>query len=83
MMSKLYHGDCLIKMHKIADGSVDCIIADLPYATTHCEWDTLIPFEPLWEHYWRVLKPNGAVVLFAGATLYVLLDYFTDKSLPL
>jgi site-specific DNA-methyltransferase (adenine-specific) len=51
-------------MNKIPDGSVDCIITDLPYGTTDCAWDLTIPFEPLWEHYWRVIKPNGAVVLF-------------------
>lgn len=59
-------GDCLIEMNKIADGSVDMILADLPYGTTACKWDNVIPFEPLWQHYWRVLKPNGAVVLFGS-----------------
>jgi DNA modification methylase len=65
-MIQLMHGDCLIEMNKIPDGSVDMILADLPYGTTACKWDVVIPFEPLWEHYWRVLKPNGAVVLFAS-----------------
>lgn len=62
----LLKGDCLIEMNKIADGSVDMILADLPYGTTACKWDNVIPFEPLWKHYWRVLKPNGAVVLFGS-----------------
>jgi DNA modification methylase len=62
----LYHGDCLKEMSKISDGSVDMILADLPYGTTACKWDNVIPFEPLWAHYWRVLKPNGAVVLFGS-----------------
>lgn len=62
----LYHGDCLKEMSKIPDGSVDMILADLPYGTTACKWDNVIPFEPLWAHYWRVLKPNGAVVLFGS-----------------
>lgn len=62
----LLHGDCLQLMHQIPDGSVDMILADLPYGTTACKWDNVIPFEPLWKHYWRVLKPNGAVVLFGS-----------------
>lgn len=65
-MITLYKGDCLVEMEKIADGSVDMILADLPYGTTACKWDNVIPFEPLWKHYWRVLKPNGAVVLFGS-----------------
>lgn len=66
MKNILLHGDCLIEMNKIPDGSVDMILADLPYGTTACKWDNVIPFEPLWRHYWRVLKPNGAVVLFGS-----------------
>jgi site-specific DNA-methyltransferase (adenine-specific) len=50
----------------IPDGSVDAIICDLPYGTTACKWDTVIPFEPLWTHYKRVIKPNGAIVLFGS-----------------
>ena len=65
-MITLYHGDCLKEMSNIPDGSVDMILADLPYGTTQCKWDNVIPFEPLWTHYWRVLKPNGAVVLFGS-----------------
>lgn len=51
-------------MSKIPDGSVDMILCDLPYGTTTCKWDTIIPFDPLWGHYKRLLKPNGAIVLF-------------------
>jgi len=61
----LIEGDCLEKMKDIPDGSVDMILADLPYGTTACKWDVVIPFEPLWEQYWRVLKHNGAIVLFS------------------
>lgn len=60
---KLWHGDCLEEMKKIADKSVDCIICDLPYGTTQCKWDVIIPFEPLWKEYKRVC--SGAIVLFA------------------
>lgn len=62
----LYQGDCLQEMDRIADKSVDAIIADLPYGTTACSWDTVIPFEPLWVHFKRVLKDRGAVVLFGS-----------------
>lgn len=51
-------------MNNIPDKSVDCIITDLPYGTTQCKWDTIIPFEPLWKQYNRVIKDNGAIVLF-------------------
>ena len=63
-MIKLYNGDCLIEMDKIPDKSIDMILTDLPYGTTACKWDTIIPFEPLWEQYNRVIKDNGAIVLF-------------------
>ncbi len=63
---KLLHGDCLELMQDIPDGSVDMILCDLPYGTTACKWDSVIPFAPLWEQYRRILKPNGAVVLFAA-----------------
>jgi len=51
-------------MKEIPDKSIDCIITDLPYGTTQCKWDTVIPFELLWEQYNRVIKENGAIVLF-------------------
>lgn len=57
--------DCLEGMKYIPDGSIDAIICDLPYGTTACSWDIIIPFEPLWEQYNRILKNNGVVVLFA------------------
>jgi len=57
-------GDCLERMKEIPDGSVDMILADLPYGTTTCKWDVVIPFEPLWEQYKRIIKTNGAIALF-------------------
>ena len=67
-MSKidLYNGDCLEIMKNISDKSVDMILCDLPYGTTACKWDTVIPFEPLWEQYNRIIKYNGAIVLFGS-----------------
>ena len=59
---KLLHGDCLELMKDIPDKSVDMILCDLPYGTTDCKWDTIIPFEPLWEQYKRVIKDNGGIV---------------------
>lgn len=61
---KLYNGDCLELMKDISDESVDMVLCDLPYGTTACRWDNVIPFEPLWEQYNRIIKNNGAVVLF-------------------
>lgn len=61
-----HHGDCLDIMPAIPDGSVDMILADLPYAVTKSSWDQIIPFEPLWENYWRVLKPTGVIALTAS-----------------
>jgi len=63
---QLILGDCLEKMKDIPDGSIDMILCDLPYETTVCEWDILIPFKPLWEQYNRIIKPNGAIVLFGS-----------------
>lgn len=62
----LKHGDCLEIMKEIPDGSVDMILCDLPYGTTACKWDTIIPFAPLWEQYERIVKNDGAIVLFAA-----------------
>lgn len=59
-------GDCLELMKDIPNGSIDMILADLPYGTTACKWDTIIPFEPLWEQYNRIIKDNGAIVLTAS-----------------
>ena len=61
---KLYNGDCLELMKDIPDKSIDMILCDLPYGTTQCKWDTVIPFELLWEQYNRIIKDNGAIVLF-------------------
>lgn len=59
-------GDCLDRMAEIPDGSVDMILCDLPYGTTQNKWDSVVPFEPLWANYWRVAKPNAAIVLTAA-----------------
>ena len=61
---ELLNGDCLELMKDIPDGSIDMILCDLPYGTTKCSWDVLIPFEPLWEQYNRVIKDNGVICLF-------------------
>jgi len=63
--STFYQGDCLVEMDKIADKSVDMILCDLPYGTTACKWDSVIPFDALWKHYERIIKDNGAIVLTA------------------
>lgn len=63
---QLFRGDCLEVMPRIESESVDLILADLPYGTTECSWDSIIPLEPLWEQYLRIAKPNAAIVLCAA-----------------
>lgn len=62
---QLIHGDCLEKMKDIPDKSIDMILCDLPYGTTQNKWDSIIPLEPLWEQYERIIKDRGVIVLFA------------------
>lgn len=69
-LDTIYNEDCLEGMKRIPDGTIDAVICDLPYGVLnkgnkHAQWDTIIPFEPLWEQYKRVTKPNAAIVLFA------------------
>ena len=68
-INKIYNEDCLEGMKKIDDGSIDCIICDLPYQVLNksnesAKWDNIIPFDKLWEQYNRIIKENGAIVLF-------------------
>ena len=63
---KLYNGDCLEVMKSIPNKSIDAIITDPPYGTTACKWDSVIPFEPMWEQLNRIIKDNGAIVLFGS-----------------
>ena len=65
-LNKIYNEDCLEGMKRIPDKSIDMILCDMPYGITDCKWDTIIPFEPLWEQYERVIKDNGAIVLTAS-----------------
>ena len=62
----LKRGDCLELMKDIPDGSVDMILCDLPYGTTTCKWDSIIPFEELWKGYCRIIKDDGAIILFGS-----------------
>jgi len=64
--NKTYLGDCLELMPQMESGMFDMILCDLPYGTTACKWDTIIPFEPLWKEYERLIKPNGVIVLTAS-----------------
>jgi len=72
-INKLYQGDCLEIMPMISDKSIDMILCDLPYGTTACSWDSVIPFEPLWAQYKRIIKDNGAIVLFGSQPFTTLL----------
>lgn len=66
MRRKLMFGDCLERMKEISDGSIDMVLADPPYGTTVCKWDSVIPFKPMWEQLERVIKGNGAICLFGS-----------------
>ena len=89
---KLLQGDCLELMKALPDGSVDMILCDLPYGTTGCKWDSVIPFDALWTEYRRIAKPNAAVVLtgaqpFTSALvmsnpLYFRYQWVWDKKIP-
>lgn len=89
---ELIKGDCLEKMKDIESGSVDLILTDPPYGTTACKWDSVIPFEPMWEQLNRIIKPNGAIVLFGSEPFSSALrmsnikkykyDWVWDKRLP-
>ena len=91
-MTKLYHGDCLEIMKDIPDKSVDMILCDLPYGTTANSWDSVIPFDKLWEQYNRIIKDNGAIVLFGNEPFSSALrmsnikrykyDWTWDKHIP-
>ena len=72
--------DCLEGMKNIPDKSIDMILCDLPYGTTACKWDTIIPFKPLWEQYERVIKDNGAIVLFGSEPFSTMLRYSNLKN---
>ena len=62
----MIHGDCLEKMKDISDGSIDMVLADPPYGTTACKWDSVIPLEPMWESLKRLTKPSAAIVMTAS-----------------
>lgn len=76
MMKQKYiikNGDCIEWMRKINQNTIDMILTDPPYGTTACKWDIVIPFDPMWKEIWRVLKPNGACVLFSALSFTGLL----------
>lgn len=65
-VNTIFNEDCLKGMERLPDESIDAIICDLPYGTTACSWDTIIPFDQLWEQYLRITKPNSPIVLFGA-----------------
>ena len=78
---QLYHGDCLEVMKNIPDKSIDMILCDLPYGTTRNKWDTVIDLDLLWIEYERIIKDNGAIVLFAQVPFNIILGYSNLKLL--
>lgn len=89
---ELWQGDCLELMKNIPGGSVDFVLTDPPYGTTACKWDSVIPFEPMWEQLNRIIKPNGAICLFGSEPFSSALrmsnikhfkyDWIWDKKIP-
>lgn len=84
-IDKIYHGDCLELMREIPDKSIDCIICDLPYGVLnrnnpHAQWDNIIPIKPLWEQYERVIKDNGAIILFGQGMFTAMLMMSNIKN---
>ncbi len=77
---QLYQGDCLEVMKNIPDKSVDLVLTDPPYGTTACKWDSVIPLEPMWKELKRIIKPNGAIVLFCSEPFTSLLICSNLKS---
>lgn len=80
LINQVLNIDCLTGMNQIEDNSIDMILCDLPYGTTQCKWDTIIPFEDLWNHYNRIIKENGAVVLTSAQPFTSLLVSSNIKS---
>jgi len=89
---RLIQGDCLTEIQKIESGSIDAIITDPPYGTTACRWDSVIDFDLMWEQLNRIIKPNGAIVLFGSEPFSSALrmsnienykyDWIWEKSMP-
>lgn len=76
---RLYQGDCLDIMKIIPDKSIDLILCDLPYGTTACKWDSVIPFDKMWEQYHRIIKPKGNIVLFGNGLFAYKLALSNEK----
>ena len=77
---QLYNGNCIEIMENIHDESIDLILCDLPYGTTQCNWDSIIPFDKMWEQYNRIIKKNGAIVLFSAQPFTTKLIYSNIKN---
>ena len=80
-MIRLYEGDCLKLMKQLERKSVDMILCDLPYGTTRCKWDSVIDLRGLWEEYERIIKDNGAILLFAQTPFDKVLGMSNSKLL--
>lgn len=89
---KIYNGNCIEIMKNIPEKSIDMILCDLPYGTTECKWDTIIPFENVWQEYKRIIKDGGTIALFGSEPFSSKLrmsnismykyDWFWDKQIP-
>ena len=82
MSVKLFKGDCLELLKQIKDESIDLVLADLPFGMTDNQWDSVIPLAPLFEHYQRIIKPHGAVLLFGMGKFAASLIVNAPKKMP-
>ena len=78
-LNTIYNEDCLVGMKRIPDKSVDMILCDLPYGVTKNKWDSVIPLDELWKHYKRIIKENGAIVLFGQGLFTARLMFSNEK----
>ena len=79
-IDNIYNMDCLEGMKQIPDGTIDAVICDLPYGTTSCAWDSVIPFEPLWAQYKRICKLNAPIILFSQGNFTINLILSNQKD---
>lgn len=77
---RLINKDCFDVFNEFPDKHFDCIIADLPYQVTKCKWDTMLPLEPLWEQYKRIIKDNGCIILFGQGIFSAKLILSNEKD---
>ena len=77
----IYNDDCFNVLPEIPDKSVDMVLCDLPYGITACKWDSVLPLDQLWDHYKRLIKPNGVILLFGTQPIRLAMAPLLESSL--